>query len=325
MNILISIPNKIPSIHYGGTERVVWYLAKELKQLGHTVTLLAPKGSYCDFANIIPLDLDKPIDSQIPSYIDVVHINDDNFTQKITKPYIVTIHGNPSYDKVLDINSIFISKNHADRYSSENFVYNGLDWNSYSKPNLNSTREYFHFLGKAAWNVKNVKGAIGTILSTDNEKLRILGGNRFHPNTFTLSRRVKFEGMVNDQQKSNLINKSKGLIFPIIWNEPFGLAIIESLYYGCPVFGTPYGSLPEIVLQEYGFLTDKRQELSEAISNSSCYSKTKCNEYVVEKFNSKQMALNYLDKYEIVMNGGNINSKQPKLISQNKELLNWQE
>ena len=31
------------------------------------------------------------------------------------------------------------------------------------------------------------------------------------------------------------------------WHEPFGIALIEALYFGCPVFGTPYGSLPEIV------------------------------------------------------------------------------
>ncbi|MEF9931013.1 MAG: glycosyltransferase, partial [Bacteroidales bacterium] len=53
--------------------------------------------------------------------------------------------------------------------------------------------------------------------------------------------------MIGGEQKLNILKESKGLIFPVIWNEPFGLAITESLYCGAPVFGTPYGSLPELI------------------------------------------------------------------------------
>lgn len=323
MNILIHVRNKIPSLYYGGTERVVWYLAKELHELGHKITFLAPKESYCDFAEVIFLDESRSIDSQIPSYIDVVHINDDNFDEKISKPYIVTIHGNPKFNQELDINSVFISKNHASRYKSDSYVYNGLNWNSYPKPNLNSKRNYFHFLGNASWNVKNVRGVINSILSTENEKLKVLGGARFHPNTFTFSRRIQFEGMVNDQQKSELLNYSKGLIFPVLWHEPFGLAIIESLFYGCPVFGTPYGSLPEIVGEDFGVLSNSSFTISEAILNSDSFSKTKCNEYVLENFNSKKMAENYIKKYELVLNGNSINSSNPLLLENENNLLEW--
>lgn len=48
MNILLIIQNsKIPIINYGGIERVVWYLAKELVDMGHHVSLLAASGSSC--------------------------------------------------------------------------------------------------------------------------------------------------------------------------------------------------------------------------------------------------------------------------------------
>lgn len=323
MNILITVQNKIPSLYYGGTERVVWCLGKELHKLGHTITFLAPTGSYCDFAEVIIYDNSKSINEQIPEHIELVHVFDDDLKEIISKPHLVTIEGNPSFEKTLNINCVFVSKNHANRYNSESFVYNGLDWDMYNKPDLNSKRDYFHFLGNAAWNVKNVRGVINSVRLTDNEKVHVLGGNRFHPNTFTLSIRIKFEGMVNDDQKSVLMNKSKGLIFPVLWHEPFGLAITESLFYGCPVFGTPYGSLFELVPEEFGFLTDNQLELSKALSNSDSYSKTRCNEYVVEEFNSKKMAFSYLDKYEIVLNGNNLNQQQPKLISDNVGLLPW--
>ena len=55
------------------------------------------------------------------------------------------------------------------------------------------------------------------------------------------------------------------MIFPVRWHEPFGLAIVESLYFGCPVFGTPYGSLPEIVAPDVGVLSARASDLAEAV------------------------------------------------------------
>ena len=56
MNITIVLGDKIPSIKYGGTQRVMWYLGKELNKRGHKVTFIAGKGSSCPFAKVIELD-----------------------------------------------------------------------------------------------------------------------------------------------------------------------------------------------------------------------------------------------------------------------------
>ncbi|MVO10614.1 glycosyltransferase [Flavobacterium sp. TP390] len=311
MNILITVQNKIPSLFYGGTERVVWYLGLELHKLGHKVTFLAPEGSYCDFTNLLIFNPNKSLNDQIPENIDIVHIFDDNFIEKIDKPHIVTIEGNPFLINELNLNSVFVSKNHANRYNSESYVYNGLDWDAYKKPSFDNKREYFHFLGKAAWNVKNVKGAIEIIRASKKERIRILGGNRFHPNTFTFSNKVKFEGTVNDSEKSRLMNKSKGLLFPVLWHEPFGLAITESLFFGCPVFGTPYGSLQELVPKEVGFLSNSVNDLKEAVLNAENFDKKVCHEYALDNFNSRKMTLEYFNLYEKVLNGEKLNVKNP--------------
>jgi glycosyltransferase involved in cell wall biosynthesis len=305
MKILLFIKNKIPAPLYGGTERVIWYLGKELHKLGHSVTFLVSDGSSCDFATVMFYNPNKSLEEQIPNDIDVVHINDDYFSEKITKPFIVTIHGNPENFKLHE-NSVFVSKNHANRYDSESYVYNGLDWDSYAKPDLKSTRNYFHFLGNAAWKVKNVKGSIAIIKKAKTENLVIMGGKRWHPNTFTLNTKVSFLGMVNDAKKAEVMNKSKGLLFPVTWNEPFGLAITESLYFGCPVFGSTLGSLPELVANEVGFLSDSEDDLANALSNSEQFSKKHCSQYVQDEFNSKKMALEYVKKYETVLNKKNL-------------------
>jgi len=326
MNILIVCTGVIPARKYGGTERVIWYLGKELSKLGHKVTFLVSKGSSCDFATVLFYDHDRKLSEQIPSTIDVVHLNFMP-TELIQKPYIVTIHGNCNDFREFDLNTVFVSKNHAARFGSDSFVYNGLDWDDYGNPDLLRKRNKFHFLGKAAWSVKNVAGAINVIKATKNEELMVLGGHRLNLKMgfrFTLSSRIQFYGMVGGGEKKSLLEKSKGLIFPVRWHEPFGLALIESLYFGCPVFGTPYGSLPEIVNSDVGFLSNVVDELVSEIENVDRFSRMQCHNYALELFNSKRMAGLYLEKYLKVLNGGNLNTRPPKLIErQTEKLLEW--
>ncbi len=315
MNVTIVNPSKIPALLYGGTERVIWYLGKELAKLGHKVTFLVAEGSYCDFAKVISLDSTKNLNLQIPEDTDIVHFNFP-VKEQITKPYITTIHGNSSERQEFDLNTVFVSKNHAETHNSTSFVYNGLDWDDYGKPDIESQRTHFHFLANAAWKVKNVKGAIDICKKAD-EKLLVLGGCRLNLKMgfrFTLSTKVKFHGMVGGEEKIDVLSKSKGLIFPVLWDEPFGLALTESMYLGCPVFGTPYGSLPELVNSDCGFLSDNSSKLADALKDADSFDKKHISEYALEEFNSKKMALEYLKKYEIVLSGNNINQTKPKYL-----------
>ena len=315
MNILLSIPDsKLPVLNYGGTQRVVWYLAKELHKMGHRVTLLAAPGSECSFADVVHYRQGVPIAEQIPQGIDILHCQ--NFVEESVAdfPHVVTMHGNTLGVK-LDKNTVFVSRNHAERHGSGSYVYNGMDWDDYGTVDLGAQRDYFHFLGKAAWKVKNVKGAIDVAKAMPGARLKVLGGYRFNFKMgwrFTFSPRISFYGMVGGERKSSLLNGSKGLIFPVTWDEPFGLAITESLYFGAPVFGTPYGSLPELVNKEVGFLTDEQDKMVTHIVNDYHYSPKVCHEYAVDEFNSRLMAERYVQKYEQVLNGKTLNNRCPE-------------
>jgi glycosyltransferase involved in cell wall biosynthesis len=313
MNILIVNPSVIPALLYGGTERVIWYLGKELHKLGHKITYLVAPGSSSDFADIIAFDRQKSINEQIPEDIDIVHFNFP-VRERILKPNITTIHGNSSPNEEFDINTVFVSQNHATRHSSDSFVYNGLDWNDYGTPNFTNDRQYFHFLANAAWKVKNLKGTMN-ICNQAGEKLAVLGGKRLNFKMgfrFTFNPNVKFYGMVGGEKKLSLISGSKGLIFPVLWDEPFGLALTESMFLGCPVFGTDYGSLPEIVIKETGFLSNNSGQIVQAIQNADSFNRRLISDYAREKFDSKTMALEYLKKYELVLSGKTLNQVRPK-------------
>jgi glycosyltransferase involved in cell wall biosynthesis len=322
MKIVIVNMSPIPVFAYGGTERVIWDLGKSLVEYGHEVSFLVPKGSTCDFAKVIEIDPLSTWEKQIPKDTDVVHFQFQPINTKLDIPIVVTEHGNADINKALHINTIFLSKNHAERHGSSCYVYNGLDWRNYGEIDWNIKRDHYHFLGKAAWRLKNVSGAID-IAKRLEFPLYVLGGNRFNFKRgirLTFTPKAKFFGMVGGQEKLNLLNTSRGLIFPVRWHEPFGLAIIESMYFGCPIFSTPYGAIPELVPQQCGELSTSSDKLIQAIRDREI-DPFVCHQHVVDEFNVKNMMYGYLEKYKIAINGKYLNQKQPCLMETSNHLI----
>jgi glycosyltransferase involved in cell wall biosynthesis len=239
-------------------------------------------------------------------------------------PYLVTEHGNSKREYPFPLNTVFISRNHADRYGSKEFVYNGLDWSSYGSVDWSMPRLRHHFLGKGSWPVKNLKGAI-QVARRAGVELAVLGGTRLNLSRtfrFTPWRSIHFHGMVGGELKFRLLNESKGMIFPVRWNEPFGLAVIESLYFGNPVFATPYGALPEIVLSQHGYLSDSISDLALAVREMK-FDPRECHQRAVSMFNHVAMAKGYLEKYHRVLDGERMNASQPVLKENGHQLLPW--
>lgn len=313
MNILIQHNALLPINKYGGTERVVWCLGKYLAKMGHRVSFLVKAGSTCPFAEILSYDATKSLDEQIPDYVDVVHLN--SISEPTHKPQLLTAHGNGYFGEKLSINSVFVSKNHAERHGATAFVHNGLDFDEYEKPTLNSPRKHLHFLAKVAWRVKNVEGAIELARSSGN-RLEVMGGNRLNIKMgfrFTPYPSIRFHGMVGDVEKGKIMGQSKALLFPVLWHEPFGIAIIESLYMGCAVVGTPYGSLPEIVKNEVGFLSAYKSELVDKLLNIDEIKPKICHQYATDIFSAEAMARKYVGYYEEILAGRNLNIQIPTL------------
>lgn len=316
MHILIVNNTPIPALKYGGTERVIWWLGKALTKAGHRVSYLVPAGSSCPFADVYPFNPSLPFNKQVPKEkgIDLIHLN-HTVNEEPLLPHIITLHGNLNVQVALPLNTVFVSCNHAERFCSDSFVHNGIDPDDYGDPALSRSRSYIHFLGDAAWRVKNVQGAI-TLSRKAGLPLHVIGGNRFNFNQgirLTFHRHVHFYGMKGGEEKNEILRGSKAFLFPVRWHEPFGLALVESLYFGCPVFGTPYGSLPEIITPEVGYLSSKSSELVNALSNIGSYQAKYCHDYALAHFSADSMMRAYLSKYEKVLNGHTLNIHPPVL------------
>lgn len=305
MNVGLHIDAKLPVGAYGGTERVVWGLACALIRAGHKVTLFARKGSFLPGGNVVAIDEGKSLSDLIPDDIEIMHFQngvDASYLERAGKtlpPYVVTIHGNMASGQTPLPNSIFVSRNHAERHGSGRYVYNGLEWSDYPEFEPGKRRENLFFLANAAWKVKNLKGAM-QIARLAGRRLDVLGGHRLNLKMgfrLTLDPKVRFYGMVGNERKAEVAGRSRGLLFPVLWDEPFGLAVVEAIYYGSPVFATPRGSLPELVIPGMGFLSEDYKELAEAAKNFRGDEQL-IHRYAEENFNSDVMAANYLKYYQ---------------------------
>jgi glycosyltransferase involved in cell wall biosynthesis len=108
---------------------------------------------------------------------------------------------------------------------------------------------------------------------------------------------VIFEGEVSDERKRELYAGARALLFPIQWEEPFGLVMIESMACGTPVLATPRGSVPEIVADGVsGFIVPDVDAMVEAVGRLDEISPEACRAHVQHRYSAAAMT----DGYEAV-------------------------
>ena len=113
---------------------------------------------------------------------------------------------------------------------------------------------------------------------------------------------IDFIGEVGDREKVELLRNARGLLFPILWPEPFGLAVIESMACGTPVITRRCGSMPEIVLHgSVGFVCDDDDELVDAIKRVDQLDRNACRRWVENRFSDERMAAGYEGVYEALL------------------------
>ena len=302
MKIAHVIWTKFPVQGYGGTERLCYWLAKAQAEMGHQVTVLCLEGSELPFASTVAIPSHiEDLDPFLPSGTDIVQTyGTPNY--KISVPYLVNIGGNGKPGEIYPANTVFVSKDHAQRHAWTEYVHNGIDLSEY--PLKKRKGSFLLFLAKASWKVKNLKGAI-RIAQKAEIPLHVAGGR-----AACWHRGVISHGLVDGQKKIDLLQNALGLLFPIIWNEPFGLAVVEALACGNPVVATPRGALPEIVDNTCGVLGDSFDALVEGCRKMAQFSPEACR-HRAEHFSHLNMAEKYLYYYKKILSDGCIREGQP--------------
>lgn len=298
MRIALLYHGRLPVRGYGGTGRVVHWLARGLAALGHEVTLLAAPGSVVPEARLVPVN---PGDAEsarfdprplLPRGIEVLHAHRPLALDDL--PSLWTLHGTatrPDYPRHM----VCLSADHARRSGASRFVHNGLDPDDYR---FRAGKDGFDlFLGRLhsakgwQWAVEGARRA--------GRKLVVAGGWKS-----LLRRGVRTVGPVDGERKLALLSGADCLWMPARWDEPFGLTSIEAMASGTPVLATRRGALPEIVSEETGALGETLDELVTLRPSLARIDPGACRRRVERHFSHVGMAEQYLVLYREVIAGG---------------------
>ncbi|MEO6327607.1 MAG: glycosyltransferase [Ginsengibacter sp.] len=350
----------VPPKGYGGHERLVAMFAQEYKRLGHEVHLLVTTGSFVEGCTMHPIGKEgfPPVRREarkaIPRawkflwkhrhYFDMVHnfgrlaylLPILNYPVKKIMTYGREITGKNirAIEKLPHKNIIFTgcSNSLISRVSVSSdwrTVYNAIDFNKYTLQASVPTNAPLVFLGR----IEKIKGchtAIKVALETGNDL--IIAGNisplakeieyyRTEVEPFIDGKQIRYLGPVNDQQKNACLRQAKALLFPIEWNEPFGMVMIEAMACGTPVIGFNRGSVPEVIDEgKTGFIVKSIAEMKDVIKKLPMFDRIKCRTIAESRFNIGITAQHYLDifnkpKHIVIITSGQP-SANPRVVKE---------
>ena len=109
-----------------------------------------------------------------------------------------------------------------------------------------------------------------------------------------LGRDVEFVGQADGALKRELYRDAAALLFPICWDEPFGLVMIEAMACGTPVIALRRGSVPEVVVDgTTGFVLDDPGDLPVAVGQVDRLDRGACRRHVAHHFDVDTMVTGY--------------------------------
>jgi glycosyltransferase involved in cell wall biosynthesis len=300
MHIAVVSHYRLPVKAYGGTERVAVALVRALALLGHRVTLIAAPGTRVREARVLevpPATLtaaDIDLATLAPPGADILHAF-FQLKRVPSHPFVQTLHGNLRPGASLPPHNICVSRDHARRYGSEVFVYNGLDPGDFLFRSVKD--DYDLFLGR----LHSGKGYRWAIEGAKRSGRRLLLAGGWRP---SFRRNIRFVGEVGGRRKAELLAGARCLWMPALWPEPFGLTTIEALFSGTPVLATHWGALPEVVSPDVGALCDTVDELVAAAATIHTRDPAACRAHAERYFSHRVMAEEYLRMYRCLLDTG---------------------
>jgi glycosyltransferase involved in cell wall biosynthesis len=116
-------------------------------------------------------------------------------------------------------------------------------------------------------------------------------------------------GEVGSAEKKDLLCRAGCLLFPILWEEPFGMVMIEALACGTPVVALRRGSVPEVVVDGLtGIVCEDPDELPAALHEVDTIDPELCRKDVIDRFRPEVMAAGYEHAYRAV-------TERPELVA----------
>jgi glycosyltransferase involved in cell wall biosynthesis len=325
----------VPPVEYGGTELFIADLANGLKALGHEVVVYTNGESTIEVEKRWmferaqwPLKKDDPYAplkdvehtawaiQDLTNCCDIVHLNAATglpCSRLSRLPFVYTMHHptdrrlSECYARLPDVYYVCVSHDQRMRENLRRVqtIHHGVDLSKYKLQE--NKQQYLSFIGRFA-PIKGVHLAID-IAKRAGIPLKIAGEvqpvyreyfeSRVKPQidgTF-----IEYIGLADLATKNELLGNSMAMLFPITWNEPFGLVMVEAMACGTPVLALRAGSVPEVVKDGVsGYVARRIDGLVRRVRDMKIAPGT-VRAYAEEHFSKERMARDYHELYTRIL------------------------
>ncbi len=328
----------VPPRKYGGTELFIAQLAEGLQAKGVDVVVYTISEStvgvetrwfYKDaqwpikgevFDNLKDMNHSSWAIRDASKACDVIHLHNVPslmFTRYVENHFVYTVHHvheepmSTLYASFPDVEFVTISEFQRRQEKMERIrtIHHGVDLKLYR---FNEKKqEYLAFLGRIA-PIKGTHLAIKVAQQT-GIPLKIAGevqpmfqdyfDRMIKPHVD--GKFIEFVGEVDLDAKNELLGNALAMLFPIQWNEPFGLVMIEAMGCGTPVLALPGGSVEEVVRDGVsGFICNSIEEMSDrAMHSLSTIKPQAVRSYACQHFSVDRMVNDYVGLYQQMIGG----------------------
>ena len=324
----------VPPRKYGGTELFVAELARGLQAHEIDVTVYANGESTVDVpVRWIYRRGEWPVEGEVETTLkglnhfawavadaakeaEVIHVNSAlgiGFARFIDTPMVHTVHHTYDtamtefyraypYVRFVTISDFQRTKLRLPRVQT---IHHGIDASLY--PMVAKKKEYLSFLGRIA-------PAKGTHLAIEIARrtgvpLKIAG--EIQPvykgywetavKPMVDGRFIEYVGEVGMEEKIELLGNSMAMLFPVQWDEPFGLVMIEAMACGTPVLALRFGSVMEVVREGVsGCVRENAADLALCLRDLKIPPAT-VRGYMEEFFSMERMTSNYISLYTEIL------------------------
>ncbi|HYT14390.1 MAG TPA: glycosyltransferase family 4 protein [Candidatus Nitrosopolaris sp.] len=329
----------VPPHGYGGTEHVAYDLARELHRRGHEVTVFGQQGSRGPFEVVAVAPSDWTSDLGTGNQearenlflyrvhelmrrhtFDVVHDHSGITGILLTAlqghpAAVATLHGQlsgPDCDFLAEVDHLvrLVAISHHQQGQCGQVDWSGMVYNAINpfdyQPVLRHEDKGDYVVQLAR--ISPTKGQHLSIEVARRVGARLVLAGKVDADSVEyfereirphLGRAVEWRENVFGDEKAQLLAAARAMIFPIQWEEPFGLAMVEAMVSGTPVLATPRGAVTEIVEPGItGWIADDVDGLIEAYGRLGEIDLHRCAVRAGERFGPTQMGDGYLALYE---------------------------
>jgi glycosyltransferase involved in cell wall biosynthesis len=329
----------VPPVKYGGTELFIAQLAEGLKNAGVDVVLYTVGESEIGVeTRWLYQEQQWPVSGEVYDNLKdfnhaswaiadaaadchIIHVNNVPalmFSRFVNSKFVYTIHHvheaglSQIYGYFPGVEYVTISDFQKDCESMPRVrtIHHGIDLDLYTVGQRK--RNYLSFLGRIA----PVKGThiACEVAKRSGIPLKIAGEVQpiFQEYFDTLvkphidGKLIEYVGEADLAAKNELLRDSLAMLFPIQWNEPFGLVMIEAMACGTPVLALPGGAVQEVVRDGVsGYISQNADEMVEhARKLDGAFNPVSVRQYCQQYFSVERMVADYLALYQEIAGEG---------------------